>query len=60
MSKVAPYAKAIIAALIAGLSALAAGLEDNSLTSQEWITIALAFVVALGAVFAVPNRPPPA
>lgn len=55
MSKLAPYAKAIIGALVAGLAALASALEDGSINSQEYVTIAAAFLVALGAIFAIPN-----
>lgn len=58
MSKFAPYAKAIIGALVAGLGALGVALEDGSVNSQEYVTIAAAFLVALGAIFAVPNTQP--
>lgn len=61
------YAKAITGAVVAGLSTLALGLTDASaagtdLTGQEWLTAAIAFLVGLGAVWAVPNKPdvPPA
>lgn len=56
MNAVAPYAKAVTAAVVAGLSALAAALDDNSVSSQETVTIAIAFFVALGAVWAIPNK----
>lgn len=58
MNKIAPYAKAIIGALVAGLGALGVALEDGSISSQEYVTIAAAFLVALGAIFIVPNAPP--
>jgi hypothetical protein len=51
------YLKAIVAALIAGLGALATGLGDGSLSAQEYIYAAIAFLVGLGAVWAVPNTP---
>lgn len=56
MSRVAPYAKALVAALVAGLTAIATGLEDSSLNTQEVVYAAIAFLVGLGAVFAVPNK----
>lgn len=52
------YAKAIVAALIAGLSALATALPDG-LTAVEVVTCLIAGLTALGAVWAVPNRPAP-
>ena len=58
MSRIAPYAKAIIGALVAGLGALGVALEDGSINSQEYVTIAAAFLVALAAVFIVPNSQP--
>jgi hypothetical protein len=57
MARVAPYAKAIIAAIVAGLSALTAGLVADGLSDAEIITAIVAFLVGLGAVFTVPNRP---
>ena len=62
MKNIAPYAKAVVAALIAGLSMLSGFLvNDTSLgdiTSGQWVSVAIAFLVALGAVFAVPNQIP--
>ena len=52
------YAKALTAAVVAGLTALGVALADNGVTSQEWITVAVAFLLALGAVYAVPNANP--
>lgn len=61
MSKIAPIAKAVIAALVAGLGSLAAVLVDDKslsdVTDGQWVAVAVAFLVALGAVFAVPNAP---
>ena len=59
MGALAPYAKAVTAAVVAGLSAAAAALDDETISTQEWVTIAIAFFVALGAVWAVPNKPLP-
>ena len=51
------YAKAIVAAAIAGLSALAPAL-DGGITSAEATIIAVATLTGLGLVFAVPNKAP--
>lgn len=52
------YAKAIIAALVAGLTAVGTSL-DGGLTTGEILTAVVAFLVALGAVYTVPNGPKP-
>lgn len=57
MKSLAPYAKAIIAAIIAALTALGTGLTDGHMTAAEWVAVALSFFVALGAVYGVPNTP---
>ena len=61
MIKLSPYLKAVTAALVAGGSVLATKLADDSsfgdLTAADWLAGALAFLVALGAVWAVPNQP---
>lgn len=49
------YSKAIVGSLVAGLGALSTALEDNTVTSQEWVTVASAFLVAFGAIWKVPN-----
>lgn len=53
------YRKAIVAALVAGLSALVTAWDDNVVTAQEWTMVVLATVVAFGAVWGVPNTLPP-
>ena len=54
----APYAKAVIAALLAGLGSLQVALEgDGAVSNNEWIIIATAIVAALGLVWGVPNTP---
>jgi hypothetical protein len=58
MSKVTPYLKAIVGALIAGLGVLALALEDEKVTSGEWVNIAIATLTALGVVWAIPNKDP--
>ena len=57
MNLIAPYAKAAIASVVAGLGSIATALDDNSISAQEWVTTVIAFLVALGAVWAVPNKP---
>jgi hypothetical protein len=57
MENIAPYYKAVTGALIAFLSAIAAALAQDGISGQEWITAAIAFLVGLGAVFAIPNIP---
>ena len=57
MSNLGKYTKAIVGAIIAGLSALQVAQADNVITQQEWITVAVAFVTALGVVWGVPNKP---
>lgn len=49
------YAKAIVAVLIAGVTAAQAALTDG-ITGQEWLTVALAVLTAVG-VYLVPNAP---
>lgn len=48
--------KAWLAALIAGLTSVATALGDDAINSGEWITAVTAFVVALGAVWGIPNQ----
>lgn len=48
------YAKAIVGALVAGLTALPPAL-DGGVTAAEWVVAAVGFLVALGTVWAVPN-----
>ena len=54
MSKLGPYLKAIVAALVAGLSVL---LATNNWDRHAYVSAAVAFLIGLGAVFAVPNAP---
>jgi hypothetical protein len=57
MTAVATYLKAVTAALVAGLGVVATGLDNDGLSGQEWVYAVIAFLVGLGAVWAVPNRP---
>jgi hypothetical protein len=59
-SNVGRCAKAIIAALVAGLTVLGKALNDNGghLTAPDYIAAGVAFLLALGAVYTVPNLQP--
>lgn len=56
--QVAAYLKAVVAGLIAAGGSLVTALGDNALSSQEIVTAVVAFLVGLGVVAAVPNKPP--
>lgn len=51
------YAKAVVGAVVAALSAYQVAQADNVITQQEWVTVAVAFFTALGLVWGVPNSP---
>lgn len=51
------YLKAIVGAVIAGLGSALTGLGDNTLSGQEWVTIAIVTLTAFSAVWAAPNKP---
>ena len=52
------YAKAIIGALTAGLSAVGVALtNDGHISATEWVVIAGAVLAGLGLVWGVPNAP---
>ena len=56
MDKFAPYYKAIAGALVAFLASLGTALDSGgSISAQEWITAAIALLIAGGAAFAIPN-----
>lgn len=48
-------AKAVVAALMAGLTALSTGLTDGRLTTQEVVVAGIALVSAYAATWTVPN-----
>lgn len=52
-----PYAKAIVAAVVAFTGAVATGAVDNAITLGEWWAAAAAGTAAGGVVFGVRNRP---
>lgn len=61
MSKFNPYAKAIVAAVMAGLAAYQAALITPGVSAGEWAGIAVAVVGAFAVVWGVPNvTEPPA
>lgn len=49
------YAKAIIAAVVAGLGVIVEGLTDGSLSAQEWINAVIATLLLFGGVYVTPN-----
>lgn len=51
------YAKAIVAAVMAGLGALGTALADGSVTATEWVVVASSVFAALALVWGVPNAP---
>lgn len=51
------YLKAIVGSLVAGLGVLATGLDDDTISSQEYLYAAIAFLTALGAIYVTPNQP---
>lgn len=60
LDKLAGMLKALLAALIAFVGALATALVGNvsfgDLTDGQWMAAVLAGLVALGGVYAIPNR----
>ena len=57
--KLSQYVKTVVAALAAGAVVLNAAVSDSVITNNEWVTIGLAVLGALG-VYALPNAPKPA
>lgn len=51
----AQYAAKFLVALTAALGVAAFALEDNVITTSEWVQIAIAFLGAAG-VYVVPNK----
>lgn len=50
------YLKAIVGAVLAGLTTLATALVDDGVTAQEWISVLLSIVATFTLVFRVPNK----
>jgi hypothetical protein len=53
--KIGSYAKAIVAAIVAGSGSLSLALDDGVVTAGEGLAVALAVLGALGITAAVPN-----
>jgi isopropylmalate/homocitrate/citramalate synthase len=54
--KVAHVAKALAAAIVAGAAMLELAATDGTVTTEEWYRVVAAVLVALGGVWAVPNK----
>ena len=52
------YVKAVVAALMAGLSALGVALADGQVTATEWVVAATAVLGTFAAVWASPANAP--
>ena len=64
LSKVGPYAKAVVGFVTPGLVILGTAITDASpggstVTQIEWVAIAIACITTGGVVFGVPNKPNP-
>lgn len=53
---VRPFMKAIVGGLVAGLTTLGTAMIDNTVTTVEWVAVAVAALGGLGVVYATPNR----
>ncbi|WP_242890307.1 hypothetical protein [Actinomadura litoris] len=53
--KLGSYAKSIVAAVVAGGGTLGTALADDTVSTGEWVGVALAALGALGVVWVVPN-----
>lgn len=56
-SSIGLYAKAIVGAAMAAATTAISALADGSITGGEWATILVSFLVAVGAIWYVPNTP---
>lgn len=56
---IAQYAKAIAAVVSAAATALGTAASDGVITTEEWVGVAIAAVLAGVAVYRVPNAPAP-
>lgn len=50
------YAKAVVAAVVAGSGALSTALVDDSVSTGEWVFVVLAVLGGLGITAWVPNK----
>lgn len=53
---VAKYWKAIVGGVAAGTAAAVTAIQDDTITTSEAITIALAVLASFGVTWAVPNK----
>jgi hypothetical protein len=60
LSKLPVVAKAISAGVLTFAASLSVALQDNSVSTAEWINVAVAAVIAAIGVWAVPNQTPDA
>lgn len=56
MTSIAGYAKAVVAFLLAGLTALGTALADERVTQAEWVAVVIAALATTSGVWAMPNR----
>ncbi|MEU3052290.1 hypothetical protein [Streptomyces griseus] len=56
MLNVSAYAKAVVAAVVAGVAALSVAIQDGNLTTGDGVTVVLAVLGALGVTYVVPNK----
>lgn len=56
--RVTRYAKAVVAAIVAGAGSLGTAMQDGTLTRAEGFTATCLALGALGVVWRVPNREP--
>lgn len=60
MNTLLSIAKAIVGAVVAALGTLSGLLVNDTsigdITAGQWVTVAIAFFVALGAIWVVPNK----
>lgn len=53
--KIGSYAKAIVSAVAAGVTALVGAMADSVIVPGEWVTVVLAVLAAAGITAVVPN-----
>lgn len=53
--KIGSYAKALVAAVSAGVAVLGTAMTDDVVTTGEWVGVGLAVLGALGITYVVPN-----
>ncbi|MFF2522218.1 hypothetical protein [Streptomyces liangshanensis] len=58
--RVSSFAKAVVAAVAAGATAVSTAVLDGNFTTGEGVTAVLAVLGALGITYAVPNKRPSA